>query len=148
MIDDIETLADLALTNFVTVHFPRNEPLWRPLDDDLPVITRFNCLERAIRGEVLSVGCYRMGIWLGLWDHGYNRFLDRVEGVSDDGWRIYLFLADGAAIGLLPQITNGTVGPGNPIKFEPRRFVERRLQSISKLHQRTGRWNWQDDDLP
>jgi hypothetical protein len=71
-----------------------------------------------------------------------------MEGIGNDGWRIHLFLADGAAIGLLPQITDGSVGSGNPIKLEPRRFVEGRLQSISKLHQRTGRWNWRDDDLP
>jgi hypothetical protein len=148
MIDDIESLADLLLANFVTVHFARNEPLWRLPDDDLPPGTRFRCLERAIWGETLSVGCYRMVIRLGLWDHGYDRFLDRVEGIGDEGWRIHLFLADGAAIGLLPQITNGAVGPGDPINLEPRRFVEWRLRSISKHHQRTGRWNWQDDDLP
>jgi hypothetical protein len=34
MIDDIERLTDLLLTNFITVHFSRNEPLWRPLDDE------------------------------------------------------------------------------------------------------------------
>ena len=85
---------------------------------------------------------------MGLWNHGYLKFLDRVEGVPGGGWRIHLFLLDDAAIQLLPKITTGTVVPGDPIGLSPTRFVERRLRQIAQQHRLTGRCDWQNDELP
>jgi hypothetical protein len=142
------SIADRLLANFVTVHFPRNEPLWRALDDDLPLRTRLSCLGHAYRAELISVGCYRMAIRRGLWEHGYRQFLDRPEGARAGGWCIHLFLIEEGAARLLPQITTGTVGPGDPVNLDPRWFVEWRLRQIEQQHRLTGRCDWQNDDLP
>ena len=131
MFDDLKSLADQLVNNFVTVHFPRNEPLWQMLNDDLPLRTRLRCLGHALRGEMLRVGCHRMAIRNGLWNHGCQEFLDRAEGSPGGGWRVHIFFTDDVGTRLLPQVTTGTVGPGDPVNFDSRWFVEWRLRQIA-----------------
>jgi hypothetical protein len=141
-------LAQLLLTNFVTVHLPRCETLWRALDHDLRPQAHLRCLGHVLRAENLVVGYHRLAIRNGLWTHGHNCFLDRAELVGKSGWRIHLFVLDPGITGLLPQITQGTVGPGDPVNFDPKRFVTWRLQQMEMLYWRTGRYEWQDDNVP
>jgi hypothetical protein len=141
-------LADLLLANFVTVHFPRRETLWRMLDRDLQPQAHSRCLGHALQAENLIVGYHRLAIRDGLWTRGHDCFLDRTELAGKGGWRIHLFVLDHGITRLLPEITEGTVGPGDPINFDPNRFVASRLHQIEMLRRRTGRYEWQDDDLP
>jgi hypothetical protein len=141
-------LAELLLANFVTLHLSRRETLWRTLDHDLRPETRLRRLRGVLRAESLIVQCHGLAIRHGLRTRGHDCFLERTELVGEGGWRIHLFALDHAVIRLLPEIIKETVGPGDPIHFDPNRFVERRLRQIEMLHRRTGRYEWQEDDLP
>ena len=145
---DLVVLAATMLANFVTVRFSRNAEMWRVLDEDLSFEVRIRCLNHALRGELLSVGCYRHGLRLGLVRHGHSQFLDYVEGDPSGGWRIHLFLCDASAISIIPLITEGDVGPGDPVRFDPRQFVQRRLERLGILRRLADRRGWLDDDMP
>jgi hypothetical protein len=148
MSDDLSTLANTLLANFVTVRFPRNEPLWTILDEDLALDLRVGCLCHALRGELLSVGCHRHCLRLALRREGHCQFLDHVEADPTGGWRIHLFLIDADAIPLVASITEGRVGRGDPVSFDPPAFIERRVTRLEKFRRLTGRCSWLDDDLP
>ena len=149
MFDDLKKLADQLLTNFVTVHFPRNEPLWRiagrccasrcshPLPWSCP--RRQNCS---------AYGCHRMAIRHGLWNHGYRAFLDRVEGVLAEAGASTYFYLDDAAVRLLAQDHCRHVGPGDPVNFDPKGFVRASAPANRAATSLTGRCDWQDDELP
>jgi hypothetical protein len=144
---DLVVLAATLLSNFLTVRFPRNAEMWRVLDEDLSFEVRIRCLSHALRGELLSVGCHRHSLRLGLVRHGLRQFLDYVEGDPAGGWRIHLFLFDASAISIVPLITEGDVGPGDPVHFDPKQFVQRRLERLGILRRLTGGCDWLDDDI-
>jgi len=144
---DLTTLATTLLTNFVTVRFPRYEPVWWVLDDqDLALEARHRCLGHALRCEALLIRCHRSILRQGLAEAGHHRFLDRLEADPVGGWRVHLFLADKAAIEVMPEITDGVVGPGDPVNFNPDPFIERRLQRLKKSHRLVTRYPWWEDD--
>jgi hypothetical protein len=141
-------LANTLLTNFITVRFPRYEPVWTVLEEDLAFDVRIRCLNHALRAELLSIRCYRANLRMVLLGKGHQQFLDFVEADPVGGWRIHLFLGDEDAIVLVPTITMGYVGFGDPVAFDPRAFIERRLSCIEKCYRLTGRYDWREDDLP
>jgi hypothetical protein len=144
---DLSPLATTFLTNFVTVRFSRYQPVWMVLDDEnLPVDARNRCLGHALRCEELLIRCHRFNLCQGLAEAGHRRFFDLVEADPAGGWRVHLFLADDAAIGLVVSITDGMVGPGDPVRFDPKALVERRLQRLNKSDRLTSRYPWCDDD--
>ena len=144
---DLTTLATTLLSNFVTVRFPKYGPVWSVLDDeDLAPDARNRCLGHAVRCEELLIRCHRFNLRQGLRSHGYHRFLDLVEADPSGGWRFHLFLFDGAAITMLISITDGMVGPGDPVRFDPQPFIKRRLQRLKKSDRLTSRYPWCDDD--
>jgi hypothetical protein len=114
MTHDLPRLAASLLSNFVTIRFSRHEPVWAFEKWGLSVETNSRCLNNAVRCEELLVRCHRSNLRQGLHNHGHYEFLDRVEGVLGGDWRIHLFVADEAAMRLVPQITDGMVGPGDP----------------------------------
>jgi hypothetical protein len=139
---DLPTLTTTLLRNFVTVRFDRTAQLWSILDEQLTDEARARCTEIAWKGEALCVGARRNVLRLGLAERGYREFLDPVEADANGGWRIHLFLADDDAVKVVPQITDGSVSAGDPRRFDPMKFVERRLRGIERAYQRTGRWHW------
>jgi hypothetical protein len=140
---DLTTLATALLTNFLTVRFPRYEPVWNVLDDeDLAPDAHYRCRGHALRCEELLIRCQRFILRQRLIEAGHHEFLDHVEADPAGGWRIHLFLADGAAIGLMPEITDGMVGPGDPVNFNPRTLIERRLQRLKNSHRLMTRYPW------
>ena len=62
--------------------------------------------------------------------HGYRCFLDRMEPDPEGGWRLHFFVADDAALALLDELTEGDVGPGDPVSFDPGRFVLERIRHL------------------
>jgi hypothetical protein len=146
--NELVLLAAAMLANFVTVQFRRNAAMWGVLDEDLSFGVRIRCLNHALRGELLSVGCYRHGLRLGLVRHGHSQFLDYVEGDPAGGWRIHLFLRDAGAISIIALFTEGDMGPGDPVHFDPRQFVQRRLERLGILGRLTDGRGWFDDDMP
>jgi len=145
---DFTALATIMSANFITVRFPRFEPVWTVLEEDLAFDVLIRCLNHALRAELLSIRCHRENLRVALFRMGHQQFLDYVEADPAGGWLIHLFLIDADAIVLLPTITTGNVGPGDPIAFDPRAFIERRLSSIEKCYRLTRRYDWHDDDLP
>jgi hypothetical protein len=145
---DPSALRTTMLANFVTVRYPRCEEVWAILEEHLPFDVRIRCLGHALRAELLIVRCHRQNLRVALSQEGYREFLDYVEGDPSGGWRIHLFLRDADAIALVPSITTGDVGLGNPIGFDPQVFIERRLSCIEKCYRLTARYDWLDDDLP
>jgi hypothetical protein len=136
------------LANFITVRFGRYEPVWTVLEEDLPFDVRVRCLNHALRAETLHIRCHRQDLRVALFQEGYRHFLDYVERDPVGGWRVHLFLTDADAMVLLPTITTGYVGLGDPIGFDPQAFIERRLASIEKCYRLTARYDWCDDDFP
>ena len=55
---------------------------------------------------------------------------------------------DTDAIPLVASITDGQVGRGNPVSFDPHAFIERRLRRFEYFHRLTGRHDWLEDDFP
>jgi hypothetical protein len=144
---DLTTLATTLLANFCTVRFPRYRPVWNVLDDeDLAPDARNRCLGHALRCEELLIRCHRFILRQGLAEAGHHRFLDRLEADPAGGWRIHLFLLDRDGIPLLVSITDGAVGPGDPVRFDPKAFVERRLQRLKKSHRIMSRYPWCEDN--
>lgn len=142
--DPVALVATL-LANFVTVRFPRNEGVWAILDADMPDVLRFTCLGYALRAETLAAGCRQIALREGLRRRGYRQVLDRLEGDPAGTWRIHLFLPATEAIDLLPELTDGTIGPGDPLAFDPAAFMSRSVQRIALVHRRTGRHSWFDE---
>ena len=148
MTDDLRTLAPALLANFMTVCLPVSERVWAFREWDLPPAAYNRCQENAVRCDRIVIGCHRNLLRFGLHEHGHRHFLDRLERTVGGDWRIHLFLADEAAVQLVPSLTPLEVGPGDPIRFDPQAFVKWRLRQIGILHQRTGRYDWLLDDGP
>jgi len=147
MMTDLSTLATTLLGNFVTVRFPGYEPVWDVLDDEnLAPDARHRCLGHALRCEELLIRCHRFNIRQRLIEAGHHQFLDLVEADPAGGWRIHLFLADDAVVGLMQEITDGVIGTGDPVRYDPKAFVERRLQRLKKSDRLMSRYPWCDDD--
>jgi len=145
---DFDTLAGRFLANFWSIRFPRCEPVWAFEGWDMDADGHARCLEHALRCEELLVRCHRLNLRQALHGQGCSTFLDRVEGIIGDRWRIHLFLADEAVGQMLPALTVGEVGTGDPSTFDPRQFVERRIERVKNTHRLTGRYEWLGDDLP
>jgi hypothetical protein len=145
---DFSALAATLFSNFVTVRFARQEQVWVLLEEDLPFDVRIRCLGHALRAELLSIRCNRQNLRVALFREGHRQFLDYVEGDPSGGWRSHLFLSDADALALVPSMTIGHVGRGDPIAFDPTTFIERRLSRIEKCYRLTARYDWLDDDLP
>ena len=139
---DLPALAATLLRNFVTVRFPRTEQLWTILNERLTDDARARCTEIAWKGEALCVCARRNVLRLGLAELGCREFLDHVEADPNGAWRIHLFFADDEAVKVVPEITDGSITSGDPLHFDPARFVERQLQRKERVCQRTGRRQW------
>lgn len=63
---------------------------------------------------------------------GCHRFFDFIEGGVIGDWRLHLFSADLDALSLVFENTDGIVGPGDPVGFDPQPFIEHRLQRLEK----------------
>jgi hypothetical protein len=111
-------LADLAadlLANFHTVRIPASERR----EDHADWWTR----AKARQVERRAAYAARDRLRQGLVKHGYRCFLDRMEPDPDGGWRLHFFVPDDAALPLLDELTEGTVGHGDPMSFDPEEFV-------------------------
>jgi hypothetical protein len=144
---DLPALATTLLANCRTVRFPRYEPVWNVLDDDdLAPDARHRCIGHALRCEELLVRCHRFNLRQRLIEAGHHQFLDLVEAGSAGGWHLHIFCANDAAIALLISITDCMVSPGDPVRFDPNAFVERRLERLKKSGRLNRRHSWGEDD--
>jgi hypothetical protein len=139
---DLSAITATLLTNFFTVRFrPCEAPGTLPMES-LPREVRDHCVDIGIRSEMFQMRCHRQNLRHGLLLAGYHEFLDRLELDPGYGWRVHLFLVDGRAVSRLYNSTDGVIGPGGPVRFDPVAFVNRRLRLIERNLRRTGRWDW------
>jgi hypothetical protein len=132
---DITPIAAALLANFATVRIPKCERLWTwPVDDSSPRL-RARLLADALAGGTLIGGCYRQHVRCHLLEAGYRAFFDRIEGGGTDGWRLHFFCLDPSAIQLLHDIPVGQCGPGDPVTFDPERFVLHHLRRLERSGQ-------------
>ena len=118
------------------------------MDEQLTLDKRNRRRDKEIKGEEMLIRCHRAMLSKGLNNKGNRKLFDRAEGEPGGGWRIHLFLVNADALAILPLITAGHVGPGDPLSFDRRQFVEWRLRCTELCHRRTGRWEWVGDDFP
>jgi hypothetical protein len=145
MTTDLDAIADLLLANFHTIRFPRLGPEWsfqeryyerEPRKIDLGIeIDQRCCL------------MHRDRIRLTLWNAGYYRFFDRVEGWLIGDWRFHLFLAEPEALSVIDPV-DGVLSAGDPIWLDPAAFVRRQLQSMAHLNRLTSGYPRCDTELP
>ncbi len=130
---DLAPIAAILLANFATVRIPKCERLWRwPMSEASPRL-RAKLLETALAGETLIGSCHPQCVRGHLLKHGHRAFFDRMEGVGHDGWRMHVFCYDPSAVMLLHDIPIGRCGPGDPVSFDPERFVMHRLRHLERL---------------
>jgi len=144
-VTDLSTLTAALMTNFVTVRFRRIGPEWdwpRPLSD-----SEFRRMEQGMRTERQICHYRRAGLRTALGLAGYHRFFDYIEGDIIGDWRLHVFSADTDAVALVAENTDGIVGPGAPIDFDPPEFVGQRLQCLEKYDRLTGGYAWWDGDF-
>jgi hypothetical protein len=139
---DLTAIADTLLTNFLTVRFRPWEASLILQMECLPHEVRERCLAIGIRSEMFQMRYHRQNLVHGLLLAGYHELLDRIEVDPDHGWRVHLFLVDDRAVDLLCDITDGKISPGEPVRFDPVAFVQRRIRLIERVYRRTGRWDW------
>jgi hypothetical protein len=80
-------------------------------------------------------------------DDGHRAFFDRIEGGGPDGWRFHFFCRDPSAVVLLCAARVGEVGPGDPVSFDAKEFVIRRLRYLertARLDKPNDWWWWFD----
>jgi hypothetical protein len=133
MTHDLITLTTTLLANHVTIRFPMFDRTERLSDQ----AREFRELD-----ERIEVHRHRSNIRMGLGEAGYHRFLDLTHVRANGEWDIHLFAADLGAIELVPSLTAGTVEKGDPRDFDPRAFIEGRLQCLKNSNRLTGRWPW------
>jgi hypothetical protein len=128
---DLTTLASALLANFITVRFPRFEPP-QPEWVDLRSTRAIQRLVGGLRTDWLIIQCHLLRIRCELAEHGFMRFLDRIEADARRGWRIHLFCLDKAAARIIAEISGESCGPGSPVRFDPQKFVLRRLGNLQR----------------
>ena len=137
---DLSTLAATLLANFTTI---RLRSVW-PEEPEPPLDLHRELLQIALRGQNLILGCNRQYLRQRLLDDGHRAFFDHLEGDGPDGCRLHFFCLDPLANAVLYDAGLGECGPGEPVTFDPAKFVERRL----RLLERSGRldkstdWWW------
>jgi hypothetical protein len=137
---DPASIAVTLLVNFATIRIPRCERLWMwPVDDPSPRL-HARLLETALAGETLIGSCYRQCIRGHLLEAGQRAFFDRMEGGGPDGWRLHFFCLDPSAILLLV----GQCGPGDPVSFDPEKFVLHHLRRLERSGQLATPDKWWD----
>jgi hypothetical protein len=137
---DLTALADTLLDNFVTVRFARIGPVWQwpqPLSDN-----EFHRLGHGMRTERLICEARRRWLRMAMDQAGYRRFIDAIEGDVIGDWRIHIFSAERGAVLLLPEITDGAVGPGETIAIDARAFIRRNLLRLEKHGRLAGGHPW------
>ena len=144
---DLTTLACALLANFVTVRFPRFEPLQQQPTEGLPSTQAIQRQVATARTDWLIIQCHRLRIRCELAEHGYMRFLDRIEADARRGWRIHLFCLDEAAAGIIAEISGESCGPGSPVRFDPDRFVLARLGNLQRWGKLERQYPWWDTDV-
>ena len=93
---DLATLAADSLANFRTVRIRPPERVEVPPGDWWAMV-------KARRSAHRAAHAYRDRLCQGLVEHGYHRFLDRMEPDPAGGWRLHIFPADDAALALLDE---------------------------------------------
>lgn len=142
MIYDPSALTATLLMNFVTVQFPRADILRRIVDQGVSPQGRTRCQEHAAKADALAIGFRRQALRSALLSLGYREFMDFLEPDPNGGWRLHLFLVNPDAVPAVPQITDGSVGPGDPVKVDPHKWVERRVAHMRRVYEGAGWWDW------
>ena len=119
---DLATLADNLLANFRTVRIPASERQEGYAD--------WWTMVKARRAAHRAVHARRDRLCQGLVQHGYRCFLDRMEPDPEGGWRLHFFVSDDAGLALLDELTEGMSGRGDPVSFDPGRFVLERIRHL------------------
>ena len=141
---DLPTLAATLLSNFATVRIPRCESLWTAFDTDRSLERRCRSLAIAMRAEMINVGCHRLCLRQHLLDAGHRAFLDHIEGVGPDGWRVHFFLLDPEGVAVLRDAGLGECHPGDPVAFNAEEFITRRLRQLENTDRlnKPNDWVW------
>ena len=138
MTHDLITLTTTMLANHITVRFP-----WL---DAIETSLASTIRDRRPLGNRLTVLLHLLGIRLGLGHAGHRQFLYQLDGDPVGRWTIHLFFAEQNAIPLVASLTNGVVGLGEPASFDPREFIEQRLERLNNLDRLTSRHPWWDHE--
>jgi len=129
---DLTTLAAALLSNFATIRLRRCERLWTWPVPDAPLQLYCKLLQIALQCQSLILRCNRLYLRQRLLDDGHRAFFDRLEGGGPDGWRLHFFCLDQSAIAMLHGAGLGECGPGDPVTFDPEKFVIRRLRQLER----------------
>jgi hypothetical protein len=111
----------------------------------LPKSDDIDYQEYAVAAERLPVRFEQMSLRMALADANHFEFLDFLEK-DDCNWHLHLFFADKAAISVVTAHTDGTVGPGNAIGFDPQEFIRERLRNLEKSDRIRRRYPWWIED--
>jgi hypothetical protein len=130
---DLAPIAATVLANFVTIRIPRCERLWTWPMADPSTKLRATLLANALAGENLIVGYQRQGVRFRLLEAGHRTFFDQKEGDGRDGWRLHFFCLDPSGVQLLHDIPVGQCGPGDPVSFDPEKFVLHHLRRLERM---------------
>jgi hypothetical protein len=133
---DLPSLTATLLMNHVTVRFP--------LLDARRTGSAGNINKPRLSNR-LTVFLHLLGIRLSLSHAGHHAFLYQLDADEADRWTIHLFLADEDAIPLVASLRNGVVERSQPASFDPREFIEQRLEHLNKSDRLAGRDPWWDD---
>jgi hypothetical protein len=123
--NDFQTIVRRLLTNFRTIRLPPGEPPERPNLQP----PDWWAMAKARRGEKRMLYDLRDRLRRTLTKHRH-RFIDCLEPDPEGGWRLHIFVLDRDALALLDGIDGRECEPGEPVDFEPDKFVIERLREL------------------
>jgi hypothetical protein len=123
--NDLQTLARRLLANFRTIRLPPEAPPERPNLQP----PDWWAMAKARRAEKRVLYTLRDDIRRVL-DRHRHRFIDCLEPDPEGGWRLHIFVLDQDALALLDSIDGRECEPGEPVDFDPEKFVNERLREL------------------
>jgi hypothetical protein len=91
--------------------------------------TDFWAMAKARRAEKLVLYDLRDRLRRALIQHRHP-FIDHLEPDPEGGWRIHIFVLDEDALALLNGIDGRRCEPGDPVDFDPEKFIIDRLHEL------------------
>jgi hypothetical protein len=123
---DIETLTKKLLANFRTIRIP-TEPFSTPSNS--PPGDWWWTMAKARRAEKRAI-CDRRDSIRRVLNRHRQPFLDYLEPDPESGWRLHIFVLDDAGLVLLDGIDGEHADCGDPVEFDPEKFIIERLREL------------------